>query len=209
MKNVIVTGIGTDVGKTVVAAILTEALEADYWKPVQAGDLEIMDSQKVSSLLSNPRSKIHPESYKLSAPMSPHAAAKMDGIEIELNKLSVPHTANKLIIEPPGGLMVPLNKQLLNIDLILYWGAPVILVCKNYLGSINHSLLSIELLKARGIILLGIIFNGEPAPSSEDFILEYTGVRCLAKIRPESVMDKTIVKQYANQWKDTINGIIK
>lgn len=209
MKDIVVAGIGTDVGKTVTAAILTEALEADYWKPVQAGSLNFTDTHRVGSLISNTRSFYHPEFYLLSEPMSPHAAAKIDRITIELNKLSVPETNNRLIIELAGGLMVPLNDKKLNIDLIRQWDAPVILVSQNYLGSINHTILSVEVLKNYSITLLGIIFNGEPNPSTEEFIMEYTGTDCLGRIRPEKEINKTVVKRYADEWKEKLNDFLK
>ena len=154
MRKIFVTGIGTDVGKTVVSAILTEALEADYWKPVQAGDLDQSDSIKVKDLISNEKTIIHPEGIKLNSPMSPHAAADIDNVEIDLKEFNLPKTHNNLIIEGAGGLMVPLNDNDLIVDLIEQLEAEVVLVSQNYLGSINHTILSIEVLKNRGIKLI-------------------------------------------------------
>lgn len=202
-------GIGTGIGKTFIATILTEALDADYWKPVQAGNLDFTDTDFVKQHITNQKSFFHPEAYRLSSPMSPHAAAKIDGIEIVLDKLSVPEISNTIIIEPAGGLMVPLNDRQLNIDLIEQWNLPVILVSQNYLGSINHTLLSVTVLKSRGINLLGIIFNGERNLATEDFILQYTGVDCLAKINRESVINKLLVKRYADELKDNLNYLFK
>ena len=141
-----VTGIGTEVGKTVISAILTEALEADYWKPVQAGDLDYSDTHKVKDLVSNSKSVFHCETHALNHPMSPHAAAERDGVEISLNDFQIPKTDNHLVIEGAGGLMVPLNRKDCIIDLIENFGVEAVLVSRNYLGSINHTLLSVEAL---------------------------------------------------------------
>ena len=209
MKNIVVAGIGTGIGKTFIAAILTEALEADYWKPVQAGSLDFTDTDVVRQYITNQKSFLHPEAYRLSAPMSPHAAAEIDGVEIDLHKLSLPSASNILVIEPAGGLMVPLNSRELNINLIKQWNVPVILVSQNYLGSINHTLLSVEVLKQHGIELAGIIFNGERKPSTEDFILQYTRTDCIAKINLEKEITKAIVKQYADELKEKLNYFLK
>jgi dethiobiotin synthetase len=209
MKGAVVAGIGTGIGKTLVATILAEALEADYWKPVQAGNLDFTDTDFVKKHITNKKTVLHPERYRLSAPMSPHAAAKIDKIAIELNKLAIPGSLNTLIIEPAGGLMVPLNNRQLNIDLLEQWNLPVILVSQNYLGSINHTLLSVEVLKSRGIHLAGIIFNGERNLSTEDFILQYTNVTCLAKINKEPILNKQVVKRYADELKTKLNNLLK
>ena len=176
MKRIFVTGIGTDIGKTVASAILVEALKADYWKPVQAGELQNTDTMKVKSLVSNNQSVFYPESFRLSKPMSPHAAAEYDNIEIKMNDIVPPQHTNTLIIEGAGGLMVPLNENFLMIDLIQQLKAEVILVSKNYLGSINHTLLTAEALKNRNILVKGIIFNGSSVNTTEKFICEYTGL---------------------------------
>ncbi|MVN93082.1 dethiobiotin synthase [Mucilaginibacter aquatilis] len=176
MKNkapLFVTGIGTDVGKTVVSAILVEHLKADYWKPIQSGDLDNSDTMKVKALISNPVSKFYEEAYRLNQPFSPHKSARLDGLEIDLEKIIVPATENQLIIEGAGGLMVPLNNKHFIIDLIQKFNAEVILVVKHYLGSINHTLLSLELLKARGIPVNRIIFNGDRDEDSESIILSH------------------------------------
>lgn len=198
LMNYFITGIGTNIGKTIVSAILTEALEADYWKPIQAGDLANSDSLKVQKLISNSTSKIHPEAYRLNQPMSPHAAAKIDGVEIDLTKINIPKTNNNLIVEGAGGLMVPLNDKDLIIDLIIKLQAEVILVSQNYLGSINHTLLSIETLKSKGIKVYGIIFNGEENKETESFILNYTNIKCLGRIKQHQEINKEIVLSYKN-----------
>lgn len=200
MKNYFVTGIGTDVGKTVVAAILTEALEADYWKPVQAGDLDNSDTIKVKNLISNTKTVFHPEAYQLTEPMSPHAAAEIDNVNIDINNIDIPNTNNNLIVEGAGGLMVPLNDKDLIIDLIKKLDLEVILVSQNYLGSINHTLLSIEVLKAKGIKIAGIIFNGEKNEATESYILKYTGIKYLGAVSQHSTVDKDVVLSYKNQF---------
>lgn len=197
MKKIVVAGIGTGVGKTIISAILAEALKADYWKPVQAGDLDNSDTQSVQQLISNSTSVFHPEAYRLNQPMSPHAAARLDGLTIDLDKLRIPETNNPLVIELAGGLMVPLNDKELNLDLIKRWHVPVALVSRNYLGSINHSLLSLEILKQNNIPLLGIIFNGEENSESEKLILDYSGARCLAKIPDLDPISKEEIRKKA------------
>jgi len=169
-KPIFVTGIGTGVGKTIVSAILVEKLKADYWKPVQAGDLDQSDTITVKSLVSNSISHFHPEAYRLTQPYSPHKAAALDGIEINPDKIILPQTGNQLIIEGAGGLMVPLNNNFLMIDLIKKLDAEVVLVSRNYLGSINHTLLSIDALKTRSINIKAIVFNGTRDQYSEDVI---------------------------------------
>lgn len=197
MKRYFVTGIGTDVGKTLVSAILVEALHADYWKPVQAGDLENTDTMKVQALVSNVRSQFHAEAYRLSKPMSPHAAAAIDSVKIDLKNISVPNTSNPLIIEGAGGLMVPLNNQFLVIDLIAKLNTEVVLVSSNYLGSINHTLLTVAALKNKNIPITGIIFNGTPMSTTEDFILKFTGLKCLLRIKEEEKIDKLTILNYS------------
>lgn len=196
-KKYFITGIGTNVGKTITSAILTEALKADYWKPVQAGDLHQTDTHKVQSLISNTQSVFYPEIYRLNTPASPHAAAKIDGIEIDLDKFTIPKSTNNLIIEGAGGLMVPLNRHHLVIDLIAKLNVEVILVSQNYLGSINHTLLSFELLKSRNIPVKGIIFNGETTPETENIILKHSGLPCLLRINLEQEITKEVILKYA------------
>jgi dethiobiotin synthetase len=181
-KTYFVTGIGTGIGKTVTSAVLTEKLKADYWKPIQSGDLAQSDSLVIASLISNNNTKIHPETYRLTQPLSPHLSAKLDGIQIELNNFWLPVTANNLIIEGAGGIMVPLNNEHLIIDLIKKFDVEVILVSQNYLGSINHTLLSINLLKQSNIKIKGIIFNGESNPDTESYILNYSGINPVGRV---------------------------
>ncbi|GAB4019399.1 dethiobiotin synthase [Spirosoma koreense] len=196
--QLIVAGIGTEIGKTIVSAILVEALKADYWKPVQSGALEDSDTNTVRGLISNSVSRFHPESYRLRQPLSPHAAAELDGITIDPDAITHPQTDNALVIELAGGLMVPLNRHYLNIDLVQKLGLPVVLVSRNYLGSINHTLLSVEACRSRNISLLGIIFNGPTNPATEEFILAYTGLPCIARVRQEESVTPAVIQKYAS-----------
>ncbi|HNW99620.1 MAG TPA: dethiobiotin synthase [Bacteroidales bacterium] len=199
MKKYFVTGIGTGVGKTVVSAILVEALKADYWKPIQCGELENSDSDIVRNLISNSQTKIHPETYRLKTPASPHYAAEVEKIKIDIEKIIIPETKNDLIIEGAGGLMVPLNDDFLMIDLIKQLNAEVILVSQNYLGSINHTLLSLEALKSRNIPVKGIVFNSEPNHSSEKYILENSKIPCVLNLFQQKKVDKALVVKYATK----------
>lgn len=158
--NYFITGIGTNVGKTLVAAILTEAWQADYWKPVQSGTVEGCDSDTVRSLISNSKTQFHPEAYLLKQPLSPHFAAKLDGVEIDLSLIVKPETANTLVIEGAGGLLVPLNQEHAVIDLARRFETEVILVISDYLGCINHALLSIHYLQANQYKIHSLVFNG-------------------------------------------------
>src|SRR5688572_5738083 len=208
MNRFFVTGIGTDVGKTVVSAILTEALEADYWKPVQAGSLDFTDTHTVRKLVSNTRSFFHPETYRLQAPMSPHAAARLENRELDLSEITLPETSNNLVIEGAGGLMVPLNNKFLVLDLLAKLQCPVVVVSRNYLGSINHTLLTLEILKSRQIPVAGIVFNGEPNPDSEDFILNYTGVSRLFSIPFLPELNAEIISEQAGKIRQTLTSIL-
>ena len=192
-----VTGISTEVGKTVAAAILVEALAADYWKPVQAGDLDYSDSHKIAALISNKKTVIHGNSYALKTPMSPHAAAAIDGVQIALHKIKEPKTKNHLVIEGAGGLLVPLNDT----DTILDLVKPeykVIVVSRHYLGSINHSLLTIFALMEKGF-KVGVIFSGDEHRTTESIILEKTNATFLGRISEEQQFDKAVVKRYAQK----------
>ena len=201
-QQYIIAGIGTEIGKTFISSILTETLQADYWKPIQSGALDFTDTDTVRSLISNSKTIFHSETYRLNEPMSPHAAAAIDGIEIELSKFQLPQTENHLIVELAGGIMVPLNDRETNLDLIKNLNLPLILISKNYLGSINHTLLSVEILKMNNIEVKGLIFNGEQNKYSEDFILNYTKLECLGRVNFEENIDKNVVKKYAEQFRN-------
>jgi dethiobiotin synthase len=198
-KRYFVSGIGTGVGKTVASAILVEALGADYWKPIQAGNLNCSDSDRVRALVSNPRSVVHKDTWRLTCPLSPHAAAHEDGLYITPESLAPPNTENTLIIESTGGLLVPINDHQLLIDAVPRLKAEIIVVSRHYLGSINHTLLTLEAVRHRELPLLGIIFNGPPTPTTEAFILNYTGMACLGRIGEEPVINRETVRKYAEK----------
>jgi dethiobiotin synthetase len=180
--NYFVTAIGTDCGKTIVSAIITEALQADYWKPIQSGT-ETRDSLTVEALLTNDYSLVHPEQYLLQTPVSPHQAANIDGITIKIDNLQLPMTTNNLVIEGAGGVLAPINEEgEFIIDLATKFKAEIILVINNYLGSINHSTLTINEIKRRNLKVKGIIFNGKSNPVSEAFILNYSQYPCLLHV---------------------------
>jgi dethiobiotin synthetase len=197
-KQFIIAGIGTEIGKTVCSAIITKALQADYWKPVQAGNLTDGDAYWVQQWV--PGTQVFPSTYALNHPLSPHTAAELDGVSIEIGAFSLPETANNLVVELAGGIMVPLNTEQTNLDLIQHLGLPVILVSKNYLGSINHTLLTYEILKSRNISMAGIIFNGPTNTSGEAFILKHTGLPVMLRVNEESEINSRIINQYAESF---------
>jgi dethiobiotin synthetase len=182
MSVIGIIGIHTGIGKTICSSILTEAYQADYWKPIQAGDLENSDSITVKRLISNTTSIIHPEVFKLNQAMSPHAAAKRDQVDLCLDQIQLPQYKKRLIVETAGGLYSPINDKQTIIDLIMHLNIPVILVSQNYLGSINHSMMSIKLLQANAVMIKGIIFNDKENKDSESFILENSGLPYLTHI---------------------------
>jgi len=202
MRKIFVTGIGTDVGKTVVSSVLVEALKADYWKPIQTGSFYGTDSEKVQKLISNDKSQFHKEAFLLEKYMSPHAAAESEGIEIKLDDIKLPETSNdKMIIEGVGGIMVPLNKDHFVLDIIKKFDCEVILVIQNYLGSINHTLLSLEVLKYHKINVIGKIFNGPRHKLSEDIILHHSNYKFAGQINKETQITPEIISRYAEQFK--------
>ncbi len=205
MKRIFVTGISTEVGKTIASAIIVEALEADYWKPVQAGDLENSDSHKVKNLISNPKTVIHKNSYALKTPMSPHAAAEIDGITIERENILEPESTNHLVIEGAGGLLVPLNESNTILDLIKP-NYKVVVVSRHYLGSINHSLLTIEALRSRGLEP-AILFSGDEHPTTESIIVSKTGVKCIGSIPEVDYLDREVISKYATTFRDTLMAL--
>ncbi|MDA0194708.1 MAG: dethiobiotin synthase [Bacteroidetes bacterium] len=202
MKKYFVTAIGTDSGKTLVSAILTEALKADYWKPIQAGFPR--DTETVQNLISNSKSRIHPETYLLNTASSPHAAAKIDNVEISLGKIAVPKTDNHLIIEGAGGLLVPLNDNDFVIDLAQKLSYEIILVSNLYLGSINHTLLSCEALKARKIKVKGLIFNGLENKSSELIIQKKAGYPVLMNIPHLDSINRSVINNLSDQIRSKV-----
>ncbi len=198
-KRYFITAIGTDSGKSVISAIVTEALQADYWKPVQSGLPR--DTKFVRSLVSNAQSVFHPEAYRFTEPVSPHEAAKLDGVEIDFDQIRLPVTANDLVIEGAGGLLVPLNDQHFVIELADKFSAEIILVANLYLGSINHTLLSAHELSRRlpysNFTVKGIIFNQCPNPESERIIQKHCPFPCLLRVDREAAINPAMVSHYA------------
>ena len=213
MRPFFITGIGTDVGKTLVAAILAEALQAEYWKPVQAGYADGTDSQWVREMISNPKGRVHPESYRLSMAASPHIAAREEGLRIDTEKIVTdyrelnargPATASvPLIIEGAGGLMVPLNDSEFVIDLAAKLNAPLILVSRNYLGSINHSLLTVTVCKDRGLQVAGWVFNDQYLDYEQE-IVHWTGVPAIASIPHHQRPDAAFVREQAGRIRNSV-----
>ncbi len=206
MTSYFITGIGTGIGKTVVAAIITEALQADYWKPVQAGYADGTDSGWLKSMLTNNISVVHKESYLLKLAASPHLGAGQEGIEISLDKIlsEKPITDNTLIIEGAGGLLTPLNKNEYVVDLIKKLNATVIIVSKNYLGSINHSLLTARVLQQSGINILGWIFNDEYL-DYENEIVEWSGFRRIASLKNLPELNKAVIHAHSVKIREHLN----
>jgi len=200
MKTYFITGISTEVGKTIASAIVTEALEADYWKPIQSGDLHFSDTDKVKSLVSNKKSVFHSNAYALNTPMSPHASAEIDGVHIELENIKPPTTENHLVIEGAGGLLVPLNDKDTILDLIQP-NHKVIVVSRHYLGSINHTLMTVNLLKEKGLDV-AIIFSGDEHPTTESIIEKMADVPILGRIDNEPYFDQNVIKEYAEKFRD-------
>ena len=205
--KIFVTGISTDVGKTISSAIVVESLKADYWKPIQAGDLENSDSSKVKKLISNSTSHLFSNSYQLNTPASPHLAAKIDGVEIKTESIKTPETKNNLVIEGAGGLFVPLNDVDYIIDLIKP-EHKVILVSRHYLGSINHTILSIEALKNRGIEVAGIIYSGDENDATEAIIESKYKIPVIGRIAEEPYFDQDVILDYADQFRENLETMI-
>lgn len=187
--RIVIAATGTDVGKTVFSAALTNALDGYYWKPVQSGLATETDSETVDRLTRVAQSRILPERYRLNTPASPHFAAEIDGIEIDTKKLSPFGLPTPLVVETAGGLMVPLTRRLLQIDLLAQWRLPVILCASTELGTINHSLLSIEALKRRAIPIIGVAFIGNENADTERTIASFGAVRRLGRLPRLDVLD--------------------
>ncbi len=199
--NLFITGIGTNVGKTIVSAVLTEALQADYWKPIQSGVIEGKDSDTVKSFISNSQSVFHPETYLLNEPLSPHFAAKLDGVTIELDKIHLPKTANHLIIEGAGGLLVPINDTQYVIDIAKQLDCEIVLVISSYLGCINHSLLSIDYLKRNNFKIKALVFNGEFETEVKQAIVNYYPNLTIIDIPTLNIVNKSQIKEVSDKIK--------
>jgi len=197
-----VTGISTEVGKTIVSSILVEALKADYWKPVQAGALDHTDTDEVKRLVSNNQSTFYPSAYALKTPMSPHAAAELEQIELDLNKIKAPKTKNTLIIEGAGGLLVPLNDRQTMLDIIPQ-KATVVVVSRHYLGSINHTLMTLMLLKEKGFNVV-LVYSGNRHESTEDIIQKMTNIPVIGRVEEEPYFDQNVILEYAQIFSDSL-----
>lgn len=208
MKGVIVAGIGTGVGKTLTAAILTVCLQGAYWKPIQTGIEEGVDPDTVRELIASDKYPIFPSAYSLQARLSPHHAAKLENISISLENIVPPQTHLPLIIESVGGILVPLNNHFLSFDLFRTWNMPWIVISQHYLGSINHTLLTLEVLKRNQISVAGVIFNGHPNQESESAILGFAQVQFAGRLLPESKIYPETIQWYAKQWQTRLSQIL-
>ncbi|WP_170365918.1 dethiobiotin synthase [Ruegeria arenilitoris] len=206
MTTVIVTGTDTGVGKTVFSAGLTAALGAQYWKPVQSGLEEETDSQIVARLSGQP---VLPEAYLLDLPASPHLSAEAEGVEIDLDRLTLPQTDGPLVVEGAGGVMVPLTRQAYYLDLFARWQAPVILVARTALGTINHTTLSLMALRDAGCTVVGVAFIGDPEPEVEQTIIQMSQVPHLGRLgRIENLTPDTLRHAFETIDMDTIRGAL-
>jgi dethiobiotin synthetase len=205
MARILVAGIGTEVGKTVVAGILTMLLDGDYWKPIQTGDEKESDPNTIKKWVGQDR--VHPSSYSLKARQSPHHAARLENIAISCDAINIPNTARPLIIESVGGVFVPLTSSVLSIDLFKSWNCKWVIVSKHYLGSINHTLLTIDALKQHGVPILGIIFNGIPNHDTEDVILKLTNLAPLGRLLPEPNLNKQSIHRYVKKWQPQLSKL--
>ncbi len=203
MKRYFITGIGTEVGKTVASAIVTEALRADYWKPIQAGDLDFGDADKVKSWVSNNESKFHPNAFALKTPMSPHAAAEIDKVTIKSSKIETPKTSNDLVVEGAGGVLVPISETETILDLMKP-SDKVILVSRHYLGSINHTLMSVQVLKSKGFNDIGILFNGNEHLTTESIIAKMSGCIILGRIDEMNEVNPETIKEQASLLRENL-----
>ena len=195
--QLVICGTDTDVGKTVVSAWFVQGLGASYWKPVQSGLEGDGDTARVQRLLNLPSARLIPEAYRLSQPVSPHWAAELDGVSIEPARLSLPRCDGALVVETAGGLLVPLGRDWLQIDQLQRWGLPVLLVGRSGLGTLNHTLLSIEALRARAIPLVGLVLNGPPHPDNPRSLEQLSGVPVLAQL---PTLDPLSAQSLAAQW---------
>jgi dethiobiotin synthetase len=195
--RLVVCGTDTDVGKTVVSALLVQGLGATYWKPVQSGMEGGGDTGRVQQLLGLPPERVLPEAYRLNAPVSPHWAAERDGVSIDPARLALPAGDGPLVVETAGGLLVPLRRNWLQIEQIAVWGLPVLLVARSGLGTLNHTLLSLEALERRSIPVLGLVLNGDPHPDNPRTLKALGGVPVLAELPPLDPLDR---EGLARQW---------
>ena len=208
IKKIAIAGIHTGIGKTVTSAVLALALDADYWKPVQAGTEET-DSSLLRNWMAGGKGLVHPEAHVLSQPLSPHTAAAIDGVAVEIGMMPIPTTENLLLIETAGGLLSPMNDSATMADFIQFHQLPVILVTRHYLGSINHTLLTAEVLHSRNIPVLGLVINGPANSSSEQFELEYSGLHVIARIPELDLTNPNAVAACAEDLRPSLKAIFQ
>jgi len=202
--RILLAGTGTDVGKTVVSSILVEAMGWDYWKPISAVPPGEGDCQMISEYVTRTDVTIHDSAYDLDYPQSPHAAAKLTGVELQANAIRPPQSSNTLLMEMAGGVLVPINNQQLLIDALAPMTSGAIIVSRHQLGSINHTLLTVEALRARNIPIYGLIFNGKALPHTVEFLLYYTDLPCIGHLDEEAHINAQVIQRYATLWKEQL-----
>jgi len=206
-NTIAIAGIHTGIGKTIASAVIAEATGADYWKPVQAG-VEERDADTVRALITNSNARVHTEAVVLQMAASPHTAAAAEGIEIDFRSFAKPQTERLLLVETAGGVHSPMGSNTTMADFIAYYNMPTLLVSRNYLGSINHTLMSIEVLRARGIQIVGLVMNGERNESSESFIEQYGKVNIIARIPDFPMLTKEAIRECAVSLRSEIMPLL-
>jgi len=209
MFKVFVAGSGTDVGKTVASAILTTLLGGDYWKPIQCGEEMEGDTAIMQRLIDKEKHTVHPAAYSFKAALSPHHAARLENRTIQFDNIIIPKTEKPLVIEGVGGVFVPLTVDVLSLDLFSLWNCRCVVVSKHYLGSINHTLLTLDGLKRFGMDVVGIIFNGEPNPDSEEAICEISKVPMIGRLFPEPKICPETIQKYVKQWQPILPNLMR
>ncbi len=206
--SLVVAGIHTGIGKTMASAVLVKALKYNYWKPVQAGELEFTDSDFIRQNAHHDKLTAFNEAYAFHTPASPHYAAEIENKHVELSQLNLPLSENGIVVETAGGIMSPLNHSSTNLDLMVRLNLPTVLVISDYLGSINHSLMSIEVMKQKGINLIGLIFNGESVVSSRQYIKAYSNLPVWMEIPKISIITAGEVEKIAEENRATLMTFI-
>ena len=196
-KRIIICGTDTDVGKTIVSSFFVQGLKGIYWKPIQSGTEEGTDTKTVCNLLNLEPNRYISERYKFKAPVSPHWAAEQESGFIEPSNLKLPDLDELIIIETAGGLMVPLNRDWLQIDQLKVWGAPIILVARTGLGTLNHTLLSLEALRHRNLVVLGIVLNGPAHKDNPKTLEQFGDTKILASL---PIFDEVNAKVLSQEW---------
>ena len=203
-KRIVICGTDTDVGKTIVSSFFVQGLNSIYWKPIQSGTKEGTDTKTVCNILNLESKRYLPERYKFKAPVSPHWAAEQESCFIKPSNLKLPDLDELIIIETAGGLMVPLNRDWLQIDQLKVWGAPIILVARTGLGTLNHTLLSLEALKHRNIDVLGIVLNGHPHIDNPKTLEQFGDTKILASL---PIFEEVNAKVLSQEWiKQKLDG---